>query len=563
MSKIDHIRNFAIIAHIDHGKSTIADRIIHKCGGLTDREMKSQVLDSMDIERERGITIKAQTVKLNYTSNDGKKYILNIIDTPGHVDFSYEVSRSLYACEGSILIVDSTQGVEAQTLANVYQALDINHEIIPVLNKIDLPASDIDKTNKQIEDVIGIDTLNAVPCSGKTGEGINEILEKIIQSLPAPTGKKDKVLKCLLVDSWYDTYLGVVILIRVIDGKISKNMKIKMMSTNQDYIVEKVGIFTPKAKDINELNAGEIGFIITGIKVLSETKVGDTICEANKPLKKALRDIVMATKPSKSDLADSVQIALDAADTATGVTEEFNSIKEQFEVVNIQAKRIHQSVTIIFVSAIAAAVISLAAGFLMYYKSLGTLQTNSNMAIESIAIFTENVSSLDESIKTVETNTKNQESIKETLAELRGAADKASQDIINADTRYNQAIKMSVQDTERLIQDFAENTLSDLKAQSDASQIALSEQILEIQKFFAPKTEQEDGAEAGVEPEDTLVTLKQFQALEKKVDELIMLQKEIATNVLEMNRVRKAQAKKKVSAPKPQPKPKPNPLKFP
>ena len=282
-----------------------------------------------------------------------------------------------------------------------------------------------------------------------------------------------------------------------------------------------------------------------------------------KPLKKALRDIVMATKPSKSDLADSVQIALDAADTATGVTEEFNSIKEQFEVVNIQAKRIHQSVTIIFVSAIAAAIISLAAGFLMYYKSLGTLQTNSNMAIESIAIFTENVSSLDESIKTVETNTKNQESIKETLAELRGAADKASQDISNADTRYNQAIKMSVQDTERLIQDFAENTLSDLKAQSDASQVALSEQILEIQKFFAPKAEQEDGAEAGVEPEDTLVTLKQFQALEKKVDELIMLQKEIATNVLEINRVRKAQAKKKVSAPKPQPKPKPNPLKFP
>lgn len=282
-----------------------------------------------------------------------------------------------------------------------------------------------------------------------------------------------------------------------------------------------------------------------------------------KPLKKALRDIVMATKPSKSDLADSVQIALDAADTATGVTEEFNSIKEQFEVVNIQAKRIHQSVTIIFVSAIAAAVISLAAGFLMYYKSLGTLQTNSNMAIESIAIFTENVSSLDESIKTVETNTQNQESIKETLTELRGAADKASQDIMNADTRYNQAIKMSVQDTERLIQDFAENTLSDLKAQSDASQVALSDQILEIQKFFAPKTEQEDGAEADIAPEDTLVTLKQFQVLEKKVDELIMLQKEVATNVLEINRVRKAQAQKKVSAPKPQPKPKPNPLKFP
>ena len=295
MTTIDNIRNFAIIAHIDHGKSTIADRIIHKCGGLTEREMKAQVLDSMDIERERGITIKAQTAKLNYTSKDGKKYILNIIDTPGHVDFSYEVSRSLYACEGSILIVDSTQGVEAQTLANVYQALDINHEIIPVLNKIDLPASDIDRTNKQIEDVIGIDTSEAVSCSGKTGEGISEILEKIIKTLPGPTGEKDKILKCLLVDSWYDTYLGVVILVRVIDGKITKNMKIKMMSTNQDHVVEKVGVFTPKPKDINELNAGEIGFITTGIKALSETKVGDTICNAHNTLKEALPGF----KPSK------------------------------------------------------------------------------------------------------------------------------------------------------------------------------------------------------------------------------------------------------------------------
>ncbi len=292
---LENIRNFAIIAHIDHGKSTIADRIIHKCGGLTDREMKAQVLDSMDIERERGITIKAQTVKLNYKAKDGKNYVLNIIDTPGHVDFSYEVSRSLYACEGSILIVDSTQGVEAQTLANVYQALDINHEIIPVLNKIDLPASDIDRTNKQIEDVIGIDTSSAVPCSGKTGEGIDEILEQIINFLPGPIGNKNEKLKCLLVDSWYDTYLGVVILIRVIDGKISQNMKIKMMSTNQDYIVEKVGVFTPKPKDINELNAGEIGFITTGIKVLSETKVGDTICDANDVLQEALPGF----KPSK------------------------------------------------------------------------------------------------------------------------------------------------------------------------------------------------------------------------------------------------------------------------
>jgi len=295
MTKIDHIRNFAIIAHIDHGKSTIADRIIHTCGGLTEREMKAQVLDSMDIERERGITIKAQTVKLNYKAKDGKKYILNIIDTPGHVDFSYEVSRSLYACEGSILIVDSTQGVEAQTLANVYQALDTKHEIVPVLNKVDLPASDLEKTKMQIEDVIGIDTENAIPCSGKTGEGIEDILEQIIVSLPAPEGEKDADLKCLLVDSWYDTYLGVVILVRVIDGKISKNMKIKMMSTNQEYIIEKVGIFTPKATDINELNAGEIGFITTGIKILSETKVGDTICDASKPLKEALPGF----KPSK------------------------------------------------------------------------------------------------------------------------------------------------------------------------------------------------------------------------------------------------------------------------
>ena len=295
MSTLDNIRNFAIIAHIDHGKSTIADRIIQLCGGLTEREMKEQVLDSMDIERERGITIKAQTVKLKYKSKDGKDYILNIIDTPGHVDFSYEVSRSLYACEGSILIVDSTQGVEAQTLANVYQALDINHEIIPILNKIDLPASDLDRTRKQIEDVIGIETSNSVPCSGKTGEGIGEILEQIISVLPSPKGDKNQNLKCLLVDSWYDSYLGVIILVRVIDGKIKKNMKIKMMSSNREYTVEKVGVFTPKPTDIDELNSGEIGFIITGIKNLSETKVGDTICDSLNPIKEALPGF----KPSK------------------------------------------------------------------------------------------------------------------------------------------------------------------------------------------------------------------------------------------------------------------------
>ena len=295
MSSIENIRNFAIIAHIDHGKSTIADRIIHKCGGLTDREMKAQVLDSMDIERERGITIKAQTVKLNYKSKSGKEYILNIIDTPGHVDFSYEVSRSLYACEGSILIVDSTQGVEAQTLANVYQALDSNHEIIPILNKIDLPASDLDRSNKQIEDVIGIDTKNSVPCSGKTGEGVDEILEKIIEILPSPKGQINEKLKCLLVDSWYDTYLGVVILVRVIDGKLKKNMRIKMMSSNKEYLIEKVGVFTPKPEDVDDLKAGEIGFITTGIKELSDTKVGDTICDANNPINDALPGF----KPSK------------------------------------------------------------------------------------------------------------------------------------------------------------------------------------------------------------------------------------------------------------------------
>jgi len=295
MPDIERIRNFAIIAHIDHGKSTIADRIIHKCGGLTDREMSAQVLDSMDIEKERGITIKAQTVRLNYKAKDGKVYILNIIDTPGHVDFSYEVSRSLSACEGSLLIVDSTQGVEAQTLANVYQALEINHEVVPILNKIDLPASDVDKTKKEIEDVVGIDTSEAINCSGKTGEGIEDILESIIKILPSPKGIEKNKLKSLLVDSWYDSYLGVVILVRVIDGQIKKGMKIKLMSNDQEYTIEKVGVFTPKPTNIDQLSSGQIGFIITGIKSLSETKVGDTICDALDPLKTPLPGY----KPSK------------------------------------------------------------------------------------------------------------------------------------------------------------------------------------------------------------------------------------------------------------------------
>jgi len=295
MSDIERIRNFAIIAHIDHGKSTIADRIIHKCGGLTDREMSEQVLDSMDIEKERGITIKAQTVRLNNKAKDGKDYILNIIDTPGHVDFSYEVSRSLSACEGSLLVVDSTQGVEAQTLANVYQALEINHEVILVLNKIDLPASDTEKTKKEIEDVIGIDTSSAISCSGKTGEGIDDILESIVQNLPSPKGDNTNKLKSLLVDSWYDSYLGVVILVRVIDGQIKKGMKIKLMSNDQEYVIEKVGVFTPKPTDIDKLNSGQIGFIITGIKSLSDTKVGDTICDTSNTIETALPGF----KPSK------------------------------------------------------------------------------------------------------------------------------------------------------------------------------------------------------------------------------------------------------------------------
>ncbi len=295
MSTNENIRNFSIIAHIDHGKSTLADRLIHKCGGLTDREMREQVLDSMDIERERGITIKAQTVRLKYTAKNGKKYLLNIIDTPGHVDFSYEVSRSLSACEGSILIVDSTQGVEAQTLANVYQALDNNHEIIPVLNKIDLPASDTEKIKKQIEDVIGIDTSHSINCSGKTGEGVEDILESIIEVLPPPKGDVNKPLKSLLVDSWYDSYLGVVILVRVIDGNLKKGMEIEMMSNKSKHIIEKVGVFTPKPKDVESISSGEIGFIITGIKNLSDTKVGDTICDSSSPLEKPLPGF----KPSK------------------------------------------------------------------------------------------------------------------------------------------------------------------------------------------------------------------------------------------------------------------------
>lgn len=283
------IRNFAIIAHIDHGKSTLADRLIEFCGGLEKREMQEQVLDSMDIERERGITIKAQTVRLNYKAKDGKTYQLNLMDTPGHVDFSYEVSRSLASCEGSVLVVDATQGVEAQTLANVYLAIDNNHEIIPVLNKIDLPSADPERVKTQIEDVIGLDTSNAVETSGKTGLGVDELLEAIVRRLPAPQGDINAPLKALLIDSWYDPYLGVIILVRIKDGVLKRKTQIRMMSNNSTYLVDKVGIFTPKMQDIDALYPGEIGFITASIKSVSDCHVGDTITDNKAPCAQALQ----------------------------------------------------------------------------------------------------------------------------------------------------------------------------------------------------------------------------------------------------------------------------------
>ena len=288
MSELSHIRNFSIIAHIDHGKSTLADRLIQLCGGVSERELKEQMLDTMDIERERGITIKAQTVRLRYKAKDGITYQLNLMDTPGHVDFTYEVSRSLAACEGSLLVVDASQGVEAQTLANVYLALDSDHEIIPVLNKIDLPAAELKRIREQIEEVVCLDASEAVEISAKTGIGVGEVLETIVQSLPSPTGNEAAPLKALLVDSWYDAYLGVIVLVRIKDGVLKRGMKVRFMATDAVHPIDGVGVFSPKRQEIDALYPGEVGFITASIKHVSETRVGDTIIEEKSPVTEPL-----------------------------------------------------------------------------------------------------------------------------------------------------------------------------------------------------------------------------------------------------------------------------------
>jgi GTP-binding protein LepA len=290
MTDLSHIRNFSIVAHIDHGKSTLADRLIQLTGAVADRDMQDQILDSMDLERERGITIKANTVRLDYKAKDGKQYVLNLIDTPGHVDFAYEVSRSLAACEGALLVVDASQGVEAQTLANVYQAINANLEIVPVLNKVDLPAAEPDRIKQQIEDVIGIDAQDAVLISAKTGLGVPDVLEAIITRLPAPKGDRDAPLKALLVDSWYDAYLGVVVLVRIIDGVLKKGMKVRMMGTGGLYGIERVGVSRPKKVVVDELGPGEIGFFTGAIKEVADTRVGDTVTEDKNPTAAALPD---------------------------------------------------------------------------------------------------------------------------------------------------------------------------------------------------------------------------------------------------------------------------------
>ena len=280
---MDNIRNFSIIAHIDHGKSTLADRLIQRCGGLSDREMSEQVLDSMDLERERGITIKAQTASLKYKAKDGKVYELNLIDTPGHVDFSYEVSRSLSACEGALLVVDATQGVEAQTVANCYTAIDLGVEVLPVLNKMDLASADPDSAKEEIEDVIGIDATDAVECSAKTGMGIDDILERIVRDVPPPKGDEKAPLQALIIDSWFDNYVGIVTLVRVVNGVIRPKDKVTLMASGATHLVEQVGVFTPKAQVRDCLKPGEVGFVVSGIKELKEARVGDTFTLASNP----------------------------------------------------------------------------------------------------------------------------------------------------------------------------------------------------------------------------------------------------------------------------------------
>jgi GTP-binding protein LepA len=313
-----HIRNFSIIAHIDHGKSTLADRIIQFCGGLTEREMEDQVLDSMDLERERGITIKAQTVALQYKAKDGETYLLNLIDTPGHVDFSYEVSRSLAACEGALLVVDASQGVEAQTVANCYTAIEQGVEVVPVLNKIDLPAADPQKAIENIEDVIGIDARDALHVSAKTGFGIEDLLEAVVTRIPAPTGDPDAPLKALIIDSWFDNYVGVVILVRVMEGKLKPGDKVLLMASNMTQLCEQVGVFIPKSLQRNVLSAGEVGYVISGIKELDAAKVGDTVTLANRPAEKPLQgfkeikpQVFAGLYPVESNQYDALRSALE------------------------------------------------------------------------------------------------------------------------------------------------------------------------------------------------------------------------------------------------------------
>ncbi|MGB5473542.1 MAG: translation elongation factor 4 [Gammaproteobacteria bacterium] len=294
MTDNQHIRNFSIIAHIDHGKSTLADRFIQICGGLTEREMENQVLDSMDLERERGITIKAQSVSLNYTSRSGAVYELNMIDTPGHVDFSYEVSRSLAACEGALLVVDAAQGVEAQSVANCYTAIDLNLEVVPVLNKIDLPAADPERVIREIEEIIGIEATDAVRCSAKTGEGVADVLEELVRRVPPPSGDTEAPLKALIIDSWFDNYVGVISLIRVMDGRLTRREKVRVMSTGRNFQVERLGVFTPKQEDRELLEAGDVGFVIAGIKDIDGAPVGDTLTQASNPAASALPGFKMA-----------------------------------------------------------------------------------------------------------------------------------------------------------------------------------------------------------------------------------------------------------------------------